>query len=292
MAWVPAGAFRMGSDRHYPRRRPCAASPWTGSGSTAARSRTGSSPTFVEATGYVTVAERPLDPREFPGAPAGEPRAGLARVHDDRRPRRPAPPEPVVDVDARGPAGGARTGPGTTLGRARGRAGGPRRASRTPRRTRPGPGSRSRPRPSGSARRAAASTARPTSGATSPSRRASGSRTTGTATFPWRHGRGLRRAAGRSARIRRTARPPRHGRERLGVDGRLVRRAAPPGNRSRHAACRTTRAAATLEASYDPAQPQFRDPAQGDQGRLLPLRRQLLPPLPARRASPADGRRG
>ena len=35
--------------------------------------------------------------------------------------------------------------------------------------------------------------------------------------------------------------------------------------------------------SYDPAQPQFRDPAQGDQGRLVPLRRQLLPALPARR---------
>src|SRR5262249_42392863 len=36
-----------------------------------------------------------------------------------------------------------------------------------------------------------------------------------------------------------------------------------------------------LEASYDPALPQFRIPRKGDQGWLVPLRRQLLPALPA-----------
>ena len=42
--------------------------------------------------------------------------------------------------------------------------------------------------------------------------------------------------------------------------------------------------------SYDPAQPQFQVRPQGRQGRLLPVRRQLLPALPAGRA-PAAGRR-
>ena len=55
---------------------------------------------FVDATGYVTVAERPLDPADYPGAPAGEPRARVAGVHPDAGTGRPAPPQPVVDVDA------------------------------------------------------------------------------------------------------------------------------------------------------------------------------------------------
>ena len=42
--------------------------------------------------------------------------------------------------------------------------------------------------------------------------------------------------------------------------------------------------------SYDPAQPQFAIPRKVDQGRLVPVRRQLLPALPARRAAAADDR--
>ena len=66
----------------------------------------------------------------------------------------------------------------------------------------------------------------------------------------------------------------------------------PPPRRRRHAVLRRrrTRAAATCEQSYDPAQPQFRDRAQGDQGRLAPVRRHLLPALPAGRAPAADDR--
>ena len=45
-----------------------------------------------------------------------------------------------------------------------------------------------------------------------------------------------------------------------------------------------------LEQSYDPAQPQFRIGAPGDQGRLAPVRRHLLPALPAGRPPSADGR--
>src|SRR5690606_26102377 len=68
MVWVPGGTFRMGSDGFYPEERPVHrvavdgfwmdAHPVTG-----ARFRR-----FVEATGYVTVAERRPDPADYPGA--------------------------------------------------------------------------------------------------------------------------------------------------------------------------------------------------------------------------------
>ena len=44
--------------------------------------------------------------------------------------------------------------------------------------------------------------------------------------------------------------------------------------------------------SYDPRQPQFQVPRKVDQGRLVPVRRQLLPALPARGTPTADGRYG
>ena len=67
---LPAGTFRMGSDDHYPEEAPAhrvsvdafAISPTTVTNEQFAA--------FVAATGYVTVAERPLDPADFPGAPA------------------------------------------------------------------------------------------------------------------------------------------------------------------------------------------------------------------------------
>lgn len=72
MARIPAGCFRMGSERHYPEERPARdvevgafkidVHPVTN------RQFAG----FVAATGYVSVAERPLDPARYPGI---EPRA-------------------------------------------------------------------------------------------------------------------------------------------------------------------------------------------------------------------------
>ena len=69
MLLVPAGTFRMGSDAHYPEEAPARdvdideflmdRNPVT----------TRQYADFVEATGYATVAERPLDPADFPGAP-------------------------------------------------------------------------------------------------------------------------------------------------------------------------------------------------------------------------------
>ena len=66
---LPGGAFAMGSDDHYPEESPVhpvrvgafAISPTAVTNAEFAA--------FARETRYVTVAERPLDPAEFPGAP-------------------------------------------------------------------------------------------------------------------------------------------------------------------------------------------------------------------------------
>ena len=70
MAWIPGGTFLMGSDRHYPEERPCHSVKVAGfwMDQTAVTNRDFAR--FVAATGYKTVAERPLDPALYPGAPA------------------------------------------------------------------------------------------------------------------------------------------------------------------------------------------------------------------------------
>ena len=55
-------------------------------------------------------------------------------------------------------------------------------------------------------------------------------------------------------------RPPRHDRQRLGVDHRLVSRRSTRPTRRRPAASRRTRAAAREDDSYDPCQPQIKIP--------------------------------
>ena len=83
MVRVPGGAFLMGSDDHYPEEAPVHTVAVDGFWIDRTPVTNEQFATFVEATGYVTVAERPLDPDDFPGAPAGEPGPGLARVHAD-----------------------------------------------------------------------------------------------------------------------------------------------------------------------------------------------------------------
>jgi formylglycine-generating enzyme required for sulfatase activity len=68
MAFIPGGTFRMGSDHHYSEEAPAHRV-------TVAPFRVDRTPVtnaqfrrFVEATGYVTVAERPPDPKDYPGA--------------------------------------------------------------------------------------------------------------------------------------------------------------------------------------------------------------------------------
>ena len=78
--------------------------------------------------------------------------------------------------------------------------------------------------------------------------------------FPWRADDGYGASCvGRLVPAERL-RPVRHGRQRLGVDGRLVSRPRHPDGSRKPAASPTTRAAASREASLDPAQPQFQVP--------------------------------
>ncbi|WP_296667485.1 formylglycine-generating enzyme family protein [Demequina sp.] len=69
MVPIPGGTFRMGSDDHYPEEAPVhrVTVGDFSIGATTVTNRRFSA--FVDATGYRTVAERPLDPAEFPGAP-------------------------------------------------------------------------------------------------------------------------------------------------------------------------------------------------------------------------------
>ena len=68
MAWIPGGAFRMGSDRHYPEERPARVAAARGFWMDRAPVTVADFARFVSATGHVTVAERAPDPDLYPGA--------------------------------------------------------------------------------------------------------------------------------------------------------------------------------------------------------------------------------
>jgi formylglycine-generating enzyme len=69
LRWVPPQTFTLGSDRHYPEEAP--ARPATVEGLWVERHPVTNAQfaRFVRETGYRTVAERPLDPADYPGAP-------------------------------------------------------------------------------------------------------------------------------------------------------------------------------------------------------------------------------
>jgi sulfatase modifying factor 1 len=68
MRWIPAGSFLMGSEDFYPEERPVRRMEVQGFLMDERPVSVAEFRRFVKATGYVTVAERPLDPAEFPGA--------------------------------------------------------------------------------------------------------------------------------------------------------------------------------------------------------------------------------
>jgi formylglycine-generating enzyme required for sulfatase activity len=70
MAWVPGGTFRMGSEAHYPEEAPVHTVAVDGFWIDRCQVTNRQFAAFVADTGYATVAERPLDPDAFPGAPA------------------------------------------------------------------------------------------------------------------------------------------------------------------------------------------------------------------------------
>jgi sulfatase modifying factor 1 len=68
MQWIPGGSFRMGSDRFYPEEAPVHEVSVDGFSIDRTPVTVAEFRRFVEETGYVTIAERPLDPADFPGA--------------------------------------------------------------------------------------------------------------------------------------------------------------------------------------------------------------------------------
>jgi formylglycine-generating enzyme len=70
MLWIPAGQFRIGSADHYPEEAPVRSVAVDGFWIDRCETTNGRFSEFVRETGYRTVAERPLDPADFPDAPA------------------------------------------------------------------------------------------------------------------------------------------------------------------------------------------------------------------------------
>jgi formylglycine-generating enzyme len=68
MAWIPGGAFLMGSEGFYPEERPVRRVEVDGFWIDERPVTVAEFRRFVTATGYVTVAERPLDPEQYPDA--------------------------------------------------------------------------------------------------------------------------------------------------------------------------------------------------------------------------------
>jgi formylglycine-generating enzyme required for sulfatase activity len=68
MVWIPGGAFQMGSNDFYPEEKPVHRVTVSGFWMDAHTVTQAQFARFVEATGYVTVAERPLNPHDYPDA--------------------------------------------------------------------------------------------------------------------------------------------------------------------------------------------------------------------------------
>lgn len=69
---VPGGSFRMGADDFYPEEAPAHTATVAGFGIERHPVTNAQFAEFVNHTGYVTVAEKPLDPAHFPGLPPEE----------------------------------------------------------------------------------------------------------------------------------------------------------------------------------------------------------------------------
>ena len=68
MVWIPGGEFLMGSDRHYPEEAPAHRVRVGGFWIDKFTVTNADFTRFVEATGHVTVAEKPANPDDYPGA--------------------------------------------------------------------------------------------------------------------------------------------------------------------------------------------------------------------------------
>ena len=68
MKWIPSGTFRMGSDAHYAEEAPAHRVSVDGFWIDECPVTNADFRRFVDATGYVTTAERPADVADYPGA--------------------------------------------------------------------------------------------------------------------------------------------------------------------------------------------------------------------------------
>ncbi len=239
-------------------------------------------------TGYVDRGRAPARPRRLPGAPPENLQLRLARVHAYARAGRPAAHQPVVVGGRPARRGGTRKAWNLDSRGTRAASRGPRRLRGRGRSTPPWKSSfAASPRPAGSVLRAATSTTLLTSWVTSPKRLESDERTT----------------APRRLSLRR----PDPGYGTTAPVGLLPPNAL--GSTTWRATCGNGRPTGTPPpppppppppkknppgseegTSLDPGQPQFQCPAPGGQGRVVPVRRQLLPALPpaARRPQMVD----
>jgi len=70
LAWIPGQTTTLGSDHHYPEEGPTRQVSVDGFWMQTRQVTNAEYTAFVEDTGYVTVAERPLNPDDYPDAPA------------------------------------------------------------------------------------------------------------------------------------------------------------------------------------------------------------------------------
>ncbi|TIU13012.1 MAG: formylglycine-generating enzyme family protein, partial [Mesorhizobium sp.] len=68
MLWIPGGTFLMGSDAHYPEEAPAHRVKVGGFWMDRHTVTNREFERFVAETSYVTLAERPADPADYPGA--------------------------------------------------------------------------------------------------------------------------------------------------------------------------------------------------------------------------------
>ena len=171
MVWVPGGTFLMGSDGFYPEEGPVRPVAVGGFWIDEHPVTVAGFRRFVKATGYITVAERPIDPAEYPDADPDLLHPGSLVFHPAAGPVDLRDPTNwwayVPGAQWRHPAGPGQHAP---------REGAPSRDACRRRGRRHlrsvGRKGRCRPRPNGNTQRVAASKERPTPGETSSCRRA------------------------------------------------------------------------------------------------------------------------
>ncbi len=277
MCFVPAATFRMGSDHHYPEEAPAHVVAVDGFWMDRYAVTNRDFERFVRATGYVTLAERPVDPALYPGA---QPELLV--------------PSSVVFVNRRGRStcatrttgGGTlrvRTGVTRAAREARCRACGITRSFMSRSRTRP-PSRMGRKKAAYRSGVGARSPRRPRSRGVRLGRRAgaerpiAGQHLAGRVSVAEHKGRRLRMDGSSRIVSAERLRPSRDGRQRLGVDDGLV----PEQPRGRYSGLLCPKQSQRRQARRQlRSSGADQDSPQGHEGRLVPLRAELLPSLSA-----------